>query len=294
MPGHHIAVAGCRRHPGAAATDLHADPDAAPLQRALQDLGAETALLSWDDPAADWGSFAQVVISSTWDSVDHPDEYLAWARWVSTVSKLVNPLVVIEWNLDKVHHRELAAAALPLIPTEWIPPGVGWKPPEWGEFVVKPSVSAGGRSTARYTSGDAVASAHVAELHAAGQTVMGQEYVRSVDGEGETDLTFIAGQFSHAVGKKPLLRPGEAAGERPWEKMAWTGLLEPTGEQRRVAAEAMHAVSARLGLTPPYGRVDLVTGSSGGSLVLEVELIDPYLGLDLQPVAAHHLARALS
>jgi len=115
-------VACCRRSTEAGPTDLYPDPDAGPLQAALSELGARSTLVAWDDPAAEWGSFSDIVVSSTWDSVDRPVEYLAWAHRVAAQSVLVNPAPVIEWCLDKVHQRRLAAAGVPMVPTTWVTP----------------------------------------------------------------------------------------------------------------------------------------------------------------------------
>ena len=52
-------------------------------------------------------------------------------------------------------------------------------------------------------------------------------------------------------------------------------------------------VSEILGEVATYGRVDLITDSAAKPLVLEVELIDPYLSLDVAPTAASGLARCL-
>ena len=103
----------------------------------------------------------------------------------------------------------------------------------------------------------------------------------------------MGGRFSRAVLKKPLLRKGLGILPRPWEQLAWFGLAEPHTEQLTVAVRTMEAVSTRLDRCPVYGRVDLVNGSSGDPLVLEVELIDPYLSLDMKPIAATRLATML-
>jgi hypothetical protein len=55
----------------------------------------------------------------------------------------------------------------------------------------------------------------------------------------------------------------------------------------------MGAVRQRVGVDPVYGRVDLIRGPHGRPLVLELELIDPYLSLDLDPDGAARLARAV-
>jgi hypothetical protein len=172
MPGPTVAIACCRRSGDARPDDLYPDPDAAPLRSALASMGVSSALVAWDDPGADWASFSRVLVSSTWDSVDRPAEYLAWARRVDAATTLVNPAVVIDWGLDKVHQRQLAEARVPVVPTTWVGPGSEWSSPPEGDFVVKPSVSAGGRSTAIYAGADPRAVAHVRALQALGQTVM--------------------------------------------------------------------------------------------------------------------------
>ena len=122
---------------------------------------------------------------------------------------------------------------------------------------------------------------------------MVQEYISAIDDEGECDLIFIDGEFTHAVMKKPALRAGEGVVERPWERMAWAGLVKLSPEQMAVAERTIEVVSRSVGRTPSYGRVDLVSGPHGRSLVLEVELIDPYLSLDVNLAAAATLAATI-
>jgi hypothetical protein len=293
MTDRDLALAGCRRFGEACATDLYPNPDSAPLQEALRVLGARSELVAWDNRDVDWGSYSHVVVSSTWDSVDRPAEYLAWARDVAAVSNLLNPLPVIEWGIDKVHLKELTTAGVPVVPTTWVHHPSRWVPPLGSDFVVKPSVSAGGRETARYRGGDPAAIDHVGRLLALGQTVMVQEYISRVDEEGETDLVFFDGVFSHAVRKSLVLRRDEGVVDRPWERMSWGGLVTPSPAQLQVAGRTIRFVADHLGCQLPYGRVDLVTGPEEGPLVLEVELIDPYLSLDMEPAAAERFAEAL-
>lgn len=288
-----VAVACCRRSADGDPQDLYHDPDAAPLQAALDELGVPSTLMAWDDLGAEWGSFSHVVVSSTWDGVDRPQEYLAWGRRTAAQSILVNPVAVIEWGLDKVHQRELGAAGLPVVPTTWVTPNNSWTTLPASEFVVKPSVSAGGRNTARYAAGDPAALGHVRAIQQAGQTAMVQDYLWRIDDEGELDLIFFDGAFSHAVVKRPMLRLGESVTERPWERMAWAGLATPNADQLAVAERTVTFIAERLSCELVYGRVDLVNGPAGEPLVLEVEVIDPYLSLDMEPLAAGRLARAL-
>jgi glutathione synthase/RimK-type ligase-like ATP-grasp enzyme len=271
-----VAVACCRREVDSAPNELYPDPDLDPLLAAFAAAGVPATALAWDDPAVRWDSFSPVLVSSTWDSVDRPGEYLAWVRSVASRTTLVNPADVLAWNLDKRYLRDLAAGGVPIVPTTWVESGsaVAW--PDAHEVVVKPAVSAGGRQTARYSAGDVdSAGSHVRALVAAGQTVLIQPYLSEIDAAGEHDLIFIGGQFSHAVIKKPLLQAGEGVVERLWERLTFAGLATPSDGQMEVAATALGVLEARFGGPPVYARVDLI-----GEIVLEVELVDPYLSLD--------------
>jgi len=288
-----VAVACCRRATDAAPNDLYPDPDAAPLQTALRSLGVSSALVSWDDPSVPWKGFSHVVISSTWDSVDRPCEYLQWARRIADVTTLVNDVELVEWNLDKTHQRDLAAAGVPTIPTDWLASGDLWTPPTTTEFVVKPSVSAGGRSTARYAAGDPAALDHVRALHDAGQTVMVQPYLQAIDADGEVDIVHFNGTFSHAVKKRPALQVGQGLVEHPWERMAWEGIVTPTAAEMVVADAVVGVVRQRVGRYPVYSRVDLIGDPPGTPTLLELELIDPYLSLDMEAAGATRMAQAI-
>jgi O-ureido-D-serine cyclo-ligase len=122
---------------------------------------------------------------------------------------------------------------------------------------------------------------------------MVQDYLASIDTVGEVDLIFFDGVFSHAVKKKPALTVGEGIIERPWERMAWDGQVVPDHKQLAIGYSTLAVIRKRFGRSPVYGRVDLVPSSTGDPLLLEVELIDPYLSLDMVPTAAARLAVAV-
>jgi glutathione synthase/RimK-type ligase-like ATP-grasp enzyme len=178
------------------------------------------------------------------------------------------------------------------VPTVWNPLGAG-ELPDVGEWVVKPSVSAGSRDTARWTDPTA-ALAHVAELTAAGRTAMVQPYLDSVDDLGETAMLFIGGRFSHAVRKGPLLRRGEGV-RQDRDSRGDLGRAHATAAQREVADAVFAAITTLVpeAATPLYARIDLVHDGAGRPVVLELELTEPSLFLPQAPEAAVALARAV-
>ena len=276
------------------ATNVHPDADWPHLSAALNEAGADATSVGWDQEDVDWGHFHLVVINSTWDSVDRPQEYLAWVRRIARSTTVMNPTSAIEWNIDKVYLRALESRGVAIVPTEWVTDEVEWEPPRY-EFVVKPSISAGGRETARYQPEQAPAAiTHLRRLLGRGQTVMVQPYLSTVDTEGEVKLVFMEGEFSHAVRVGPLLAAGAGVTERPWERPVAMEAIAPTAAQLEAAHEVLAAVRAEVDQPLLYARVDLVAAPTGEPLLGEVEVVDPSLFLRLAPPAADRYAAAIT
>jgi glutathione synthase/RimK-type ligase-like ATP-grasp enzyme len=244
------------------------DGDDEPLAALLR-----AAFVPWDDDDFDWSAPELVVLRATWDYQGRRDEFLAWTRRIG--ERLVNPPDVVEWNTDKRYLHELEDAGLAVVHTALVEPGEPFEPPA-GEYVVKPTVSAGSRDTARFAPGEEErAAALVAAIHAAGKTAMVQPYVASVDRRGETALLFFGGELSHAIHKGPLLRPGADPTDEVYapEEIA---PREPTAGERAVAERVVAWSAERFGGPLAYARVDVVEGD-GGPLLLELELTEPSL-----------------
>ena len=211
----------------------------------------------------DWAAFDLIVVRSCWDYAERRDAFLAWA---ASLPRVLNPVEVLEWNTDKQRYlTDLAAAGVPVVPTAFVEPGQLLALPE-GPFVIKPAISAGGRSSARFEPGEtAPAEALAARIHAEGRTAMVQPYL---GGQDETALVYLDGTFSHAVHRRVPLPP---TGER-----AVFYLDEELGPGEATTAE--YAAAARAVACAPgellYARVDLLGGA-----VLELEVSEPSLYL---------------
>ncbi|GAA3035773.1 hypothetical protein GCM10017559_74260 [Streptosporangium longisporum] len=250
---------------------------------AWAEVGITGRVERWDDPGVDWAAFDAVVVRTPWDYVDRRAEFLAWARRVESVTRLLNPAGVLERNTDKTYLRELDA---PIIPTYWGVPGEAVDFPDFDEYVVKPSISVGARDTIR-TGDRAEAEAHIARLTGAGRTAMIQPYLDMVETEGETSLLYFGGRFSHAVRRNPMLG-GEAS--KPGQGTDDHGRFrDPEPDQVALAERVLAGYPALL-----YARVDLVRLADGAPALIELELTEPYLFLRYAPDAPGNLARALA
>ncbi len=273
MPGRpvRVALATCAEMP-------RGDDDAPALAEALARRGVEAVSAVWDDPAVDWAAFRLVVVRSAWDYAERRDGFLRWAR---SLPRVLNPPPALDWNTDKERYlADLAAAGVPVVPTAFVPAGERFAPPSEA-FVVKPAVSAGGRSSARFQPHQgAAAQALVARIHRDGRTAMVQPFLGEVE---ETALVYLGGRYSHAVRRRV---PLPAAAERPGlylDEELSPGHASPA--ERQAAELALAAAPGEL----LYGRVDLVGGA-----VLELEATEPSLYLAYAEGAAERFADAIA
>jgi len=267
------------------------DEDAKLLDAALAAAGVEARWVPWPDIAPTDAGL--VVLRSTWDYTHRRAEF---TDWVAALPRVANEAAVVGWNSDKVYLRELAAAGLPIVPTNFAAPG---EPVEFGghaEYVVKPSVGAGSRGAGRFAATDvAAARTHAAALHDAGRVVLVQPYVDAIDRAGETALIYIDGVFSHAVGKAAMLPAGFA---HPVDGDAL--FVEETISARAPSPAELAAgelvlafVRDRFGADQLYTRVDLLPGPDGPVLV-ELELTEPSLFLGYAAGSADRFATAIA
>lgn len=271
------------------------DADDEHLTKALTRAGIDATWIEWNstDPRALADEIDLLLVRSPWDYPDHHGEFLAWLDAVPV--PVHNGADVIRWNSHKGYLLDLAAAAVPVVPTQLVTSkDDAWFVPEgFEEFVVKPSIGVGSMGARRFTCADLdPARGHVADLIAAGRPVMVQPYLPSVDAGSETALIHFDGTFSHSISKGPMLTHD---GQRPLVDGLYVleniDARQAREDQRSVALRALAAVPGGL---PLYARVDLIDAPDGSPVVLELELIEPSLFFAFDPTAADRLAGAVA
>ena len=127
--------------------DLYADDH--PLRDALRARGVRGGRRPLGRPGADWAAY-DLAVHPRDLGLRRPGGTSSWPG-PHRVPRLANPADVVEWNTDKHYLGELAAAGLPVTPTDVRRARASrGRPPAAGEWVVKPTISAASQDTGRY------------------------------------------------------------------------------------------------------------------------------------------------
>ena len=258
---------------------------------ALRYRDAEAVAVAWDDPAVAWEAFDAIVLRSPWDYFHSLTRFKAWLdRLELHGCRVINPVETVRWNSHKRYLLELEQHGCGIPATRLVPRGdarplaAHLAETGWARAVIKPAVSGGAWRTMRVEGAPAAADeAAFATTLAAGDVVL-QEYLEEVATRGEWSLMFFGGGFSHAVLKRP------AAGDFRVQRDLG-GSVAAGSPPAAVSAAASMALAA-LRVPAVYARMDLVE-TPRGALLMEAELIEPYLFLEHHPPAAAALARAV-
>lgn len=280
MSASNLAVATASAYPDA-------NPDDAGLIDALGQLGLNPALCVWNDSTVDWSAYDAVLIRTIWDYFMHYPAYLGWLDHLDRLRvPAFNDTALQRWNSDKRYLLELAGRGVDIVPTQVasrndlrdvLDPMTGQ------DVVVKPTVSATAWRAVKGTVDDALRRL-VAELPDGDYLV--QPFVSEIAEAGEWSLLFFDGRYSHAVIKRP------AAGDYRVQS-DFGGITKPAVPPADVLAAAEKALAAVPYRDHAYARVDGVV-SDGSFLLMEIELIEPFLFLDTNPGSAERLAGVIA
>ncbi|MFG1622099.1 RimK family alpha-L-glutamate ligase [Kribbella sp. NPDC049227] len=275
-----IALATSAEHAELHAHDL-------PLVDALRAAGLDPVAEVWTDPSVDWSAYDGVLLRSVWDYHLRYDEFTEWLALVDKGGVPVfNDSGLVRWNGDKRYLLELRERGVAIVPSQ-IAAGACLREVVAGldgqEIVIKPTVSATARHTVRGVAGSPELTQAIDELPDIVYLV--QPFLPEIQTDGEWSLMFIDGEFTHAVVKRP------AAGDYRVQE-EYGGHATVTEPSPDILENAQRAL-ATAGPRPAYARVDGVV-VNGRFLLMELELIEPYLYLPQSPEATHKLAATVA
>lgn len=257
------------------------DTDLPLLVRAFGDRGILVDIVDWDDKNISWETYRAAIVRSPWDYHRRYAEFLSWLHATSDLTRLFNSVDIIQWNTDKVYLQELIDADLPVIPTTYVRGAedlVLANDLIKGDVVVKPTISAGSNNTERHVNAPASAAAHIAHLVDNDMVAMVQPYQRFIDERGETGMLYFNGEYSHAFRKGAILATGDNVKNGLYTEED-IGPRDASREERELGDDVIAFVTEKFGAAPLYARVDVVRGSGGYPVLMELEMAEPSLYL---------------
>ena len=264
------------------------------LRPAFAALDMDLGLVEWrkaPDVVSEYDAMLPLLV---WDYFEQNEQdfFTAMAR-VCQKTQLFNRFEVLKWNADKSYLEDLSNEGAPTIQTITVERASESQIKSAMEklgaetVVIKPVVGGGAWRQVLYNQHDPFPAKD--ELPPEGALV--QPFLKSVQEEGEYSFLYFGGQFSHALVKRP--KSGDYRVQSIYGGREETYV--PTKEERAQA----RAVLDVLEYTPLYARVDLIRHDSGQLLLIELEMIEPYLylshshGVGAENEGARRLAQAL-
>ncbi len=250
-------------------------PQAALLERLFGERGVGVSLLPWTTDT-DLSAFDLAIPLMAWGYHRDMGRWLGQLdRWAGTGARLVNPLPVLRWNADKAYLIDFERRGVPIVPSRIAealsPADLGEARTAFGaeRLVVKPVSSASSHHTFLLGPDDPL------PVEVTGARMLIQPLMAAIESEGEYSLFYLGGRYSHAIVKRPI------AGEfRCQSQFGGRHVMTDPPAAARALGDAALAAS---GLDIAYARIDLIGDGAGGYVLMEIELIEPYLYLDQAP-----------
>jgi len=275
------------------------DEDSAVLIQALNNRGIEGKSVNWDDPTIDWTKPDLCIIKSASNYILDPTKFQNWAKKVEKTNPLWNTRKLIQWNQDKHYLKDLEKKGIPIPPSIFVSKSSSEDPRDilqssnWDEIVIKPTIACGSFGLQRFKSDSVEAERYLVKLTKAGyiQEILGethsmppcdaiiQPYLPEIM-NGEVSVFYYGNQYSHAVLKK--------ASQNDFRAHPIWGASVERHTPSIAEYDVCDAIFDAIGMTE-YVRIDLVN-TSNGPLIIEVELIEPFMFFDVHPEAADTFA----
>lgn len=250
--------------------------------------GLELTPVRWTDPGMDWTRFGAVLVNCAWDYQDRHEEFLATLDAIAALGVPVfNDPATVRWNIRKTYLKEFEAKGVKVIPTLWPEAPTADDIAEamrvFGvdDVVLKRQVGGGARAQVRYTWANLPEPGPVMD-----RPGMIQPFVPAIASEGEFSFLFVDGEFSHVLVKRP-----KAGDYRIQEAYGGKSLaIDPAPKDRAAAQAVLDVLSDK----PLYARVDMVRGEDGALMLMELEVLEPYLYPKDGPQIGAMLGKALA
>lgn len=251
--------------------------DGTALVSALERRGVDPEPVRWDTDH-NWAAYDGLLVRSCWN---YHHDIEAFRDWLSAVEKtetqVYNPIDVIQWNHHKFYLQDLQDRGVPILESAFIEQSSDrtvasiLDERNWTAAVVKPAVGTSSEGVRKVTAADPTPQTRP------DSDFLVQRFAPEIS-DGERSLVFFRDTHSHAWRSVP--------GEDEFRSHhRFGGHVEPFDPSSKIVSEARDGLLAGADALDRavgdilYARVDGVE-RDGQFLLMELELIEPFLGLE--------------
>lgn len=257
----------------------------------LKEKGLNIEKVIWNDPGVNWENYSLAILKSPWDYFDLIEEFYSWLDQLEAKNiKLLNPIEVVRWNANKHYLQEIEAAGLKITPSFFIQNKESvnleyfFEKFNTNKLIVKPCVSGGAKNTFKVTADNVTKVNQKLNLLIQDEDFIIQPFLPEILENGEWSFVFFNGMYSHSLIKQA--KPGDFR-----VQPAHGGSVHPQKPSEELIATAQQYVKL-FAKDCLYARVD-GTFVNGDFLLMELELIEPFLFLNTEPENYERYYKAL-
>jgi len=254
--------------------------------------GLDVEKVIWNDPKVIWETYDLCIVKSPWDYFNLIADFYNWLDELKSKNiKLLNPIDIIKWNADKHYLIDIAQAGLNVTQSLFLTKG---KDPNLDQYfahfnteklIVKPVVSGGSKHTLLVTAANVEEVEEKLAILLATEDFIIQPFLPAIEAEGEWSFVFFGGKFSHA-----LLKRAKSGDFRV--QSTFGGTVHPQLPSQQLLEQAQTYVD-QFAKNCLYARVD-GTVSDQEFILMELELIEPFLFLETNPLSFENYYNALT
>ncbi len=259
------------------------------IQPSFEAGGHVFTVIDWEAPLSDFEGVDLLLLGTVWNYQDHEKRFLARLEALEAAGVTVcNSAEIVRWNIDKRYLKDMDARGTPTIPTLWVEnataAGIQSAHDTFlsEKIVAKRQVGAGAEGQFLFGPDTPVAD----DWHTQ-HPMMLQPFLASIQSEGEYSFIIIDGELSHVLNK--------SAAEGDYRIQSLYGgtesVVSPSDADQQAALTAYRCLPFA---DPLYARIDMVRGDDGDLLLMEAELIEPYLYPEQGPDLGARLARGIA
>lgn len=245
-------------------------------------------VIDWEAPMSHFDGVDLVMVGSSWNYWDKAEAFLSKLEALGEAGiTICNSSEVVRWNIRKTYLKQLEERGARTIPTLWLDhmdardAEAAMDTFACDKLVVKRQIGAGAEGQEMLERGQ------VATDWRFDHPAMVQPFLPAIAETGELSFLFFGGTFSHCVQKLP-----KAGDYRIQSLYGGTEITHhPSVDE---IAQASAIIEALPFDAPLYARIDMLEGENSNLLLMEAELIEPYLYPEQGPNMGQTLAEAIA